>query len=49
MAESSESISYDLNTKWSIWSMQMKTEKPKAFWNNVLWTDETKMKLFGHH
>lgn len=23
-------------------------EKPQDFWNNVLWTDETKIELFGH-
>ena len=25
------------------------SEKPEAFWYNVLWTDETEIKLFGHH
>lgn len=24
-------------------------DKPEAFWNNVLWTDETKIELFGHN
>ena len=26
-------------------------DKPKSFWENVLWTDETKLELFGkaHH
>ena len=23
--------------------------KPEAFGDNVLWTDETKIELFGHH
>lgn len=22
-------------------------DKPEGFWNNVLWTDETEIKLFG--
>ena len=30
--------------------MQKKSiENFEAFWNNVLWTDETKIELFGHH
>ena len=24
-------------------------EKPEAFWNYVLWTDETRIELVGHH
>lgn len=24
-------------------------DKPEAFWNNILWTDETKIELFGHN
>ena len=24
-------------------------DKPDAFWNNILWTDETKIELFGHN
>ena len=23
--------------------------KPQDFWNNVLWTDETKVQMFGHN
>ena len=25
----------------------MHTDEPKSFWENVLWTDETKLELFG--
>lgn len=24
------------------------TEKPKKFWNKVIWSDETKIKIYGH-
>lgn len=24
-------------------------DKPESFWNNILWTDETKIELFGHN
>lgn len=24
-------------------------DKPASFWNKVLWTDETKIELFGHN
>ena len=24
-------------------------EKPPDFWSNVLWTDDTKMEMFGHN
>ena len=27
----------------------LKKKKPEAFWNNVLWTDKTKIELFDHH
>ena len=47
MAELQErSLSYDLNTKWNIWSASKEnTEKPEAFWKTVLLTDKTKILL----
>ena len=49
MAELPErSLSYNLNTKLSLKYAKENTEKPEAFWDNVLWTDEKKL-TFGHH
>ena len=30
-------------------SSEQHRDKPEAIWKQVLWTDEAKMKLFGHH
>jgi len=29
--------------------VKLHLNKPQDFWNNVLWTDQTKVEMFGHN
>jgi len=37
------------NMATRLWFARLYLNKPRDFWNKVLWTDETKLEMFGHN
>jgi len=38
---------FSLERTWQLGKLHL--NKPQDFWNNVLWTNETKVKMLGHN